>query len=68
MTDLKVFGIQPERIKALNNRQIGKGSYVLYWMQASRRSQYNHDLGCAAGFWKRTLYERLRIKKEVRRR
>jgi deoxyribodipyrimidine photo-lyase len=36
--------IQKERIKVLNNKEIKKGVYVLYWMQASQRSEYNHAL------------------------
>ena len=36
--------IQKERIKALNENAIRKGKYVLYWMQASQRTEYNHAL------------------------
>ena len=36
--------IQNERVKPLNNRGIGKGQFVLYWMQASQRVTYNHAL------------------------
>ncbi len=36
--------IQKERIKALNQRETKKGDYVLYWMQASQRVEYNHAL------------------------
>jgi deoxyribodipyrimidine photo-lyase len=36
--------IQNERIKFLNSNTIQKGDYVLYWMQASPRSHYNHAL------------------------
>ena len=36
--------IQKERIKALNKKGIKKGAYVLYWMQASQRAEYNHAL------------------------
>jgi deoxyribodipyrimidine photo-lyase len=36
--------IQKERIKALNQKGIKKGAYVLYWMQASQRIEYNHSL------------------------
>jgi deoxyribodipyrimidine photo-lyase len=36
--------IQPERIKALNNKQIRDGKYVLYWMQSAQRAEYNHAL------------------------
>lgn len=36
--------IQKERIKPLNEKKIRKGEYVLYWMQASQRTEYNHAL------------------------
>jgi deoxyribodipyrimidine photo-lyase len=36
--------IQPERIRTLNKEDQKAGSFVLYWMQASVRSQYNHAL------------------------
>ena len=36
--------IQPERIKALNNKVLCDGKYVLYWMQAAQRTEYNHAL------------------------
>jgi deoxyribodipyrimidine photo-lyase len=36
--------IQKERIKLLNEKKIKKGNYVLYWMQASQRTEYNHAL------------------------
>ena len=36
--------IQKERIKALNKKEVKKGAYVLYWMQASQRVEYNHAL------------------------
>ncbi len=36
--------IQPERIKFLNQKDIKQEDYVLYWMQASQRSEYNHAL------------------------
>jgi deoxyribodipyrimidine photo-lyase len=36
--------IQKERIKALNQKRVQKGKYVLYWMQASQRAEYNHAL------------------------
>lgn len=36
--------IQKERIKVLNKKDIRKGAYVLYWMQASQRAEYNHAL------------------------
>ncbi|MBN2239450.1 MAG: deoxyribodipyrimidine photo-lyase [Dehalococcoidales bacterium] len=36
--------MEEERIKVLNNKQPGKGQYVLYWMQASQRTEYNHAL------------------------
>jgi len=36
--------IQRERIQRLNNKPFIKGDYVLYWMQASQRAEYNHAL------------------------
>jgi len=36
--------IQLQRIKHLNSNKLKPGSYVLYWMQASQRSEYNHAL------------------------
>jgi len=36
--------IQKARIKALNKKDVKKGAYVLYWMQASQRAEYNHAL------------------------
>ncbi len=36
--------IQKERIKALNRKEIQRGDYILYWMQASQRTEYNHAL------------------------
>ena len=36
--------IQKERIRSLNQKSIRKGAYVLYWMQASQRTEYNHAL------------------------
>ncbi|MCF7949209.1 MAG: deoxyribodipyrimidine photo-lyase [Spirochaetia bacterium] len=39
--------IQAERIQTLNNAPLNSGSYVLYWMQQSARSHYNHALELA---------------------
>jgi deoxyribodipyrimidine photo-lyase len=36
--------IQKERIMSLNGKSIKDGDYVLYWMQASQRTEYNHAL------------------------
>jgi deoxyribodipyrimidine photo-lyase len=37
--------IESERIKNLNNKPINlNGDYILYWMQASQRVEYNHAL------------------------
>jgi deoxyribodipyrimidine photo-lyase len=36
--------IQLERIRQLNNKDELRGKYVLYWMQASQRAEYNHAL------------------------
>jgi len=39
--------IQPERIQKLNDKLPQKGRFVLYWMQASQRTEHNHALECA---------------------
>jgi len=36
--------IHPERVQKLNDRPLQKGRFVLYWMQASQRGEYNHAL------------------------
>jgi deoxyribodipyrimidine photo-lyase len=36
--------IQEQRIKKLNNKRRKTGKYVLYWMQAAQRCEYNHSL------------------------
>jgi deoxyribodipyrimidine photo-lyase len=36
--------IQKERIKLLNDGKVRGGKYVLYWMQAAQRTEYNHAL------------------------
>jgi len=36
--------IQNERIQKMNNNIIQDGKYVLYWMQASQRTECNHAL------------------------
>jgi deoxyribodipyrimidine photo-lyase len=36
--------IQEQRINWLNNKTSNKGNYVLYWMQAAQRAEYNHAL------------------------
>ncbi|MBC9785643.1 deoxyribodipyrimidine photo-lyase [Heliobacterium chlorum] len=36
--------IQNTRIQNLNDAEIQSGEYVLYWMQASQRTEYNHAL------------------------
>lgn len=41
--------IDKERIIQLNSNSIQKGKYVLYWMQASQRSDSNHALEYAIG-------------------
>ncbi|MBN1766203.1 MAG: deoxyribodipyrimidine photo-lyase [Sedimentisphaerales bacterium] len=33
-----------ERIQPLNHQPLKDGSYVIYWMQAAQRSEYNHAL------------------------
>ena len=36
--------IQEERVRQLNNKPVKAGKYVLYWMQAAQRAEYNHAL------------------------
>jgi deoxyribodipyrimidine photo-lyase len=36
--------IQKERIRHLNSKRLRSRDYVLYWMQASQRTEYNHAL------------------------
>ena len=36
--------VHPKRIQRLNNHELGKGEYFLYWMQQSQRADYNHAL------------------------
>lgn len=36
--------IPKERLKNLNQKSLQKGAYVLYWMQAAQRAEYNHAL------------------------
>jgi deoxyribodipyrimidine photo-lyase len=36
--------IEGERINPLNSRNTAKGGYVLYWMQAAQRAEFNHAL------------------------
>lgn len=42
--------IQNERIKALNDKEIKDKPYVIYWMQSSQRTVYNHALELAADY------------------
>jgi deoxyribodipyrimidine photo-lyase len=36
--------VQNTRIQRLNDRELKKGNYVLYWMQQSQRAEYNYAL------------------------
>jgi deoxyribodipyrimidine photo-lyase len=36
--------IEKERVRNLNDRSVQAGRYVVYWMQASQRAEYNHAL------------------------
>jgi deoxyribodipyrimidine photo-lyase len=36
--------IQSERLKLLNSKAMRKGQYVIYWMQSSQRTEFNHAL------------------------
>ena len=42
--------IAEERCKTLNEKDIVKGKYVLYWMQQSQRAHWNHALEYAVGW------------------
>ena len=46
--NVKQSSIQDERIQKLNDRSHVKGKSVIYWMQASQRTRYNHALEYAA--------------------
>ncbi|MCR4391422.1 MAG: deoxyribodipyrimidine photo-lyase [Candidatus Acetothermia bacterium] len=37
-------GVEPERVRFLNDRPVRQGRYVLYWMQASQRASGNPAL------------------------
>ena len=36
--------IQGTRIENLNYKPVKTGQYILYWMQAAQRAEYNHAL------------------------
>jgi len=36
--------IEKDRVKVLNREEFKKRKYILYWMQASQRTEYNHAL------------------------
>ncbi len=36
--------IQDERVQHLNDEEVRRGDYVLYWMQSSQRADHNHAL------------------------
>jgi deoxyribodipyrimidine photo-lyase len=38
------MSIEPTRIHILNQTDVRKGDYVLYWMQQSQRAEFNHAL------------------------
>mgnify|MGYP005833240449 CR=1 FL=1 len=40
--------VESTRIRVLNERRFRKGDYILYWMQASQRAEYNQALEYAA--------------------
>ena len=41
------MGLVESRIRLLNDREVRKGRYVLYWMQQSQRTEYNEALNVA---------------------
>jgi deoxyribodipyrimidine photo-lyase len=45
---MKTGKVEPQRTKTLNQNEIRKGKYVLYWMQQSQREEFNHALEYAA--------------------
>jgi deoxyribodipyrimidine photo-lyase len=44
MTNDITDAIQNERIKPLNNMTTRNGQYIVYWMQSSQRTEFNHAL------------------------
>ena len=48
MSDKQREQIQSERVQELNDKSVQDGEYVLYWLQSSQRSEYNHALEYAA--------------------
>lgn len=36
--------MEHQRIEELNNKPVKAGEYILYWMQAAQRAEYNHAL------------------------
>ncbi len=44
-----IEGMEPERIRVLNERPIRPGAFVLYWMQQSQRAEHNPALEYAIG-------------------
>jgi deoxyribodipyrimidine photo-lyase len=41
------MGLVDTRVRMLNDREVRKGRYVLYWMQQSQRTEYNDALNVA---------------------
>ena len=41
------MGLVDSRLQVLNDREVRKGRYVLYWMQQSQRTEYNDALNVA---------------------
>ena len=39
-----IAGLQPERVRELNDKDVQAGPYVLYWLQSSQRAELNHAL------------------------
>ena len=36
--------ISSDRLRRLNDTEVAKGDFILYWMQSSQRAEYNHAL------------------------
>lgn len=43
----KLSGVEPERVFGRNGKPVRSGRYVLYWMQAAQRSEWNPALTAA---------------------
>jgi len=44
---LRIMPYEFSRVRALNDKELKHGKYVLYWMQSSQRVNYNQSLNYA---------------------